>query len=396
MRVWRGPSAVGTMLLLTVGCRAPSDGSASADLLAVAHGRLLTGSTPPLEVALSVDGGEGDFPRLVEFDASGSALGVGDPTYEWSFGDGALTRDGPTTVHTYVGAGEFVATLTLVDGSGQEAAAEVTIDISTPDCPDDEPPLSLGDIDDDSLNEISGIAASRIEAGVHWVHQDADEDQIVAIDLFGNTLSEHDLPQPLLDIEDIATVIDPATGVPMLFLGDFGDNDEERAEVALWILEEPDPLVDSVLAPIEVRLTYPYGAVDAEALLVDPFTLDAFVITKDGDPEVFVKRAPHEEGGPFELEALGQFESLDFTATGGDVSTDGLLVVVRGYTETARVWIRNGYRPLEEVFLEEPCDVDIADEDQGEAVTFTIDGRGLVTTSEGEGEAVYFNGLSRD
>jgi hypothetical protein len=209
-------------------------------------------------------------------------------------------------------------------------------------------------------------------------------------------LSVHPLPVPLVDCEDVATVVDPTTGVPLLFLGDIGDNHAVRTEIALWILEEPDPLVDGAVAPIEVGLTYPYGvgSVNAETLLVDPFTLDAYVITKDSDEHtaVFVKRAPH-EGGTFELEALGEFEALEFQATGGDVSPDGLEVVVRGYGNTAYLWVRDGYLPLEEVFAQDGCEIDIYDDDQGEAVTFSLDGRGLVTASEGENADIWYIGI---
>lgn len=380
---------LGAIVLLTFGCRGSQPVAADPTRQSVARG------PPTLVAAVSADGSQGDFPRRVLFDASDSQA-AGDVTYEWSFGDGTLTHDGATTVHTYVGAGTFVATLTLTDESGQQSTSEVQIEVSTPDCPDDEPPLTLGGLDDDALNQVSGIAASRIEPGAYWVHEDIDADLIAAVDLSGNTLSEHDLPGPMVDFEDLDAAIDPATGVPMLFLGDIGDNDAERDEIALWILEEPDPLVDGDIDPIEVRLTYPveHGPVNAETLLVDPFTLDAYIITKtDDDAEVFVKRAPHVEGGPFELEALGQFDTLDFRATGGDVSPDGLAVVVRGYDEAVHLWIRDGYRPLEEVFAEDSCEVDIHDEDQGEAVTFSLDRRALVTTSEGEGADVWFIGL---
>jgi PKD repeat protein len=345
---------------------------------------------------VSVDDDDGEFPHRVAFDATGSALGAGPVTYEWSFGDGTVTREGPTTFHTYIGAGEFVARLTLSDASGRRSVDEVTIDVSAPDCPDDEPPLTLGDLEDDDLDGISGLVASRIEPSAYWMHQDIDVERIVAVDLYGETLSEHELEVPLLDVEDIAAAVDPSTGLPMLFIGDFGDNDRSRAEVAIWIVEEPDPLDDGDIDPFQVRLAYPHGPVNTETLLVDPLNLDLFLITKrddDSESEVFVKRAPHEEGGPFLVEALGEFESLDFTVSGGDVSLDGLRVVVRGYGDTARVWYRDGLRPLEEVFAQEPCRVDISDEEQGEAVAFSIDGRGLVTTSEGEGEPVWFIGI---
>ncbi len=363
-----------------VGCH-PSSGVRSA----------LQSGGPALEAVVTVDEDDGDFPLRVTFDGSASSLGDGDVTWLWSFGDGALVQDGPTALHTYIGAGEFQASLTLLDGTGRQSVASVTIDVDRPDCPGDDAPLTLGDVEDDALDEISGIAASRIVQDAYWVHNDRDEDEIAAVDLRGRVLSGYELPERLEDIEDIAAVVDPFTHEPLLFLADIGDNDEERDDVAIWIAPEPSPLVDGDLDAYEVRLTYPSGPRDAEALLVDPFTLDLFVFTKESDPEVYVKRAPHAPGH-FVFDRLGRFDDLDFRPTAADVSLDGLRVVMRTYHETARVWARDGYRPLEEVFEDEPCEVDLPDRSRAEAITATLDGRGFVTTSEGEHEPLYYIG----
>jgi hypothetical protein len=324
-------------------------------------------------------------------------VGSGLVSYEWSFGDGAVTRDGDVTLHTYVGAGEFVATLTLVDETtGEVSVDDVTIDVDIPDCPVSSLPLTLGYVDDGDLEEISGIASSRIDPLVLWVHEDSDEDpMVVALDRFGFTLAEHDLPEEFDDLEDIDVVIDPSTGSSLMFLADVGDNDEVRGEVAVWVIDEPDPYADGDIEPLRMGLTYPDGPHDAETLLVDPLTLDLFVLTKDSSngAYVYLKRPPHDAEGPFVLEALGTWPELDLHATGGDVSLDGFRVVVRDYSTTARVWIRDGYQPLEDAFDEEPCEIDIAPEEQGEAITFTVDGGGVVTVSEGVGESLWFIGL---
>jgi hypothetical protein len=212
------------------------------------------------------------------------------------------------------------------------------------------------------------------------------------VDDAGATLSEHELPDDFTDFEDLAAAVDPATGVPMLFLGDIGDNGYAYDEVAVWVLEEPDPLVDGALSPLRMALTYPDGARNAETLLVDPLTLDLYVVTKEssGPAEVYVKRAPHDAEGPFELENLGDRATLELTATGGDVSPDGSLVVVRDYTETALLFVRDGYLPLEDAFDEAPCELAIHGEFQGEAIGFTLDGAGVVTVSEGSGPSLYY------
>jgi hypothetical protein len=99
---------------------------------------------------------------------------------------------------------------------------------------------------------------------------------------------------------------------------------------------------------------------------------------------VYVKRAPHDAEGPFELEHLADFSSLDGTVTGGDVSDDGTRIVVRDYSSDARMWFRDGYEPFEEAFDDDSCEIELDDVSRGEGIAFTHDGLGLVTVSEGD------------
>jgi PKD repeat protein len=346
---------------------------------------------PPLVARLTVDVDAGEFPLTVSFDTSDSDLGTGNVSYEWAFGDGAHAFGEGSLVHDYIGRGEFEAVVTITDDStGLVSIVGVTIDVDEPDCPSEEDPELLGSVDDD-YDDLSGIAVSRLEPDLYWVLED-DDDDLRVLDSTGETVSEHDLPSSFEDIEDIAVVVDPTTGVSLLFVADIGDNDAVRDEIEVWIMEEPSPLVDSDLEPLRIELTYPDGSHDAETLLVDPLTMDLFIVTKDEPDEqsVYVKRAPHDDEGPFELDDLGDFSELDLSATAGDVSADGTRIIVRDYGDTARMFFRDGYEPFEEAFDDDPCRIEVDDRSRGEGIGFTSDGSGVVTIGEGDDPGLYY------
>ncbi|MEZ4235565.1 MAG: PKD domain-containing protein [Myxococcota bacterium] len=355
-----------------------------------------SGATPPpvLLADVQVDVLSGVFPLVVDFDGSASELASGDVTIDWDFGDGG-SDSGLVPSHTYIGAGLFDATLTLTDNvSGEISIASTTIDVQYPTCPVSAASVLWGHIDDAALNELSGIAPSRIADDVYWVHEDSgNSTSITAVNIWGNTLGTYSLP-PMSDFEDISIQVDPETGVSMMFLGDIGNNNHDRGSLAIYVVEEPDPYGSGDLDPLRMGFSYPGTSRDSEALLVDPLTMDIYLISKEysGPSNAFVKRAPHDSEGPFVLEDLGQL-AFEITATGGDVSADGTRVVLRDYSPTAHLWIRDAYHPLEDVFAEQPCSVGIHSEPQGEAVAFTTDGAGIVTVSEGTQQPLYYIGL---
>ena len=89
-----------------------------------------------------------------------------------------------------------------------------------------------------------------------------------------------------------------------------------------------------------IYLLYPDGARDAETLMIDPLNGDIYVVTKR---ELLgrVYRAPFPQatgsGNKSTMEYLGQ---LPWTgATGGDISSDGDEIIIRGYFN-ASLWAR--------------------------------------------------------
>ncbi len=220
-----------------------------------------------------------------------------------------------------------------------------------------------------------------------------------------------------LDVDGVTDLEDIAIGrdgdVDVLYLADIGDNGADRTSVRVYRFPEPDP---ASLAPITefdvLEYVYPDRPHNAETLLVDDANQRLVIVTKeqapdaDGQPDrfgrteaSFIFDGPLEGDGPIELTPVGSIDTPQLESrtvsdsvhpatalgfggvpTGGDVSPDGALVVLRTY-EAVWVWPREPGQRVAEAFGNEPCQVTTVPEPQGEAVAFVDDG--LVTVGEG-------------
>jgi hypothetical protein len=260
-----------------------------------------------------------------------------------------------------------------------------------------------------SLDEISGIAASRRTTGVFWVHNDSgDSARVFAIGADGRALGEFALSGAgAVDWEDVAAGPGPAAGVAYLYLADIGDNAKVRASVQVYRVREP--FVNPAVAPgapqtlggvATLTFTYPDGPHDAEAFLVDPSTGELFIVTKDlvgGVGQVF--RAPANLAGG-STTALTQVATVSLGVgrgvTGADVTPSGDVVALRTYVSVV-LYPRPAGQSLAQAFTQPSCagaapafgSSTPASEPQGEAIGFTRDGRGYVTVSEGVHPALH-------
>ncbi len=357
-----------------------------------------------LRAVAQADAYEGNIPFSVAFSAAGSRI---DGTLEealWEFGDGQAAT-GRSVTHTYLGSGQLQATLTLWDDLGQQSSDTLELTVHPQDCPTAGTAQVWGTVETSEAIEISGVVESRKNEGVLWVHNDAGNAEVLyAMSRDGRHLGSYELVERHGgDWEDLATAPDPDTGEYYLFIGDVGDNSENRDYIIVYRVPEPD--VDLDQEPVEeyiggdaILLDYPDGrSLNAETIMVDPTNQDIYVVQKDyeGSAGIYRKPAPHYDAERATLELVVE---LDFASsplsggatTGGDFSLLGNRIVIRTYGTTAYIWERDASTSMLDTFLAEPCALTLPSEQQGEAITFSVADDGLITISEGEYQPIDF------
>jgi len=255
-------------------------------------------------------------------------------------------------------------------------------------CPEYGPAETTGQVRIAGLEESSGVAASRVRPGVFFTHDDGGPAQIRAFRTGGQALESIDIQgADNVDWEDIAAAPCPDKG-ECLYIGDIGDNDENRSTVVVYVVREPEEGDDKARVREQLVAQYPDGPHDAEALLVHPCTGRVHIVTKDDDGASTVFRFPALSEIGKEVVTLEKVASLTIDGpiaearrvTGGDYDLDGDRVVLRTGAEMLE-WDIDPTAPNKH-WATAPRRLAAADEQQGEAVTFDLDGN-LVTTSEG-------------
>src|SRR2546426_6516018 len=147
--------------------------------------------------------------------------------------------------------------------------------------------------------ESSGVAVSRAYPGVLWTHNDSgDGPYLYATDLRGTDRGALLLPgAQAIDWEDMSLgpcpVSFPLQSRPTrgnadtcIYLADTGDNLEFRPFVTIYAIPEPAPperasdTLGTTRAPAVLRLRYPDGAHDVEAVYVSPRDTAVFLVSK--------------------------------------------------------------------------------------------------------------------
>jgi hypothetical protein len=238
---------------------------------------------------------------------------------------------------------------------------------------------------DPHITEASGIVASVAYDNVLYTHNDSgDIARFFAIDGSCHTRATFVLPGvQARDWEDISR--GPGD---TLWLGDIGDNNATRTKgILIHRVAEPRPTSTGTvrITSVAYRLRYPDGPHDAEALLVHPRTGQVLIVTKGfGGGAVYTAQQPLQANAPNILRQVGQVSVPE--VTGGDISPDGSHVVLRNYT-AAYEWTVTG-DDVAGALKGEPTRIVLPVSPQGEAITYTPDGKDFVVTSEGVGATV--------
>ena len=237
---------------------------------------------------------------------------------------------------------------------------------------------------DARIGEASGLEASAVYDDVLYAHNDSgDTARFFAIGRSCRTQATYVLKGvQARDWEDISR--GPRN---TLWLGDIGDNSSTRERgILIHRVPEPKPATGTVEMPsVAFRFVYADGPHDAEALLVHPRTGQVMVVTKGfGGGALYAAPLPLQAAKPNVLQRVARVSIPEVTA--GDISPDGSRVVLRNYAAAYEWDVQDG--DVAAAMKEEPTRIPLPRSAQGEAITYSHDGRSLIVTSEGAGAAV--------
>jgi hypothetical protein len=206
--------------------------------------------------------------------------------------------------------------LTLLNTSPARAAEEVK--------------FRIGRIGAEAIRENSGIVASRKHVGVFWTINDSgNPPALFAITRDGKLIREYPVAAENTDWEDIAT-----DDAGRLYIADTGNNRNDREEVRVFRIDEPDPRapLSGRPAPLRAgtfwRLTYPKKPFDCESLFI-----------LDGKAYLFPKRMNGKAADlytfdlkpskrPVVLKHVAELSAVHGPVTAADVSSDGKRLAV--------------------------------------------------------------------
>jgi T5SS/PEP-CTERM-associated repeat protein len=259
--------------------------------------------------------------------------------------------------------------------------------------------ITTGTISNNLVVEASGIVASHLNPGILWTHNDSGN----APDLFPTTPSGANLGTYAVtgttntDWEDIALGTGPVAGTQYIYIGDIGDNNNDRSSISIYRV--PEPTVSPTQAagtytlPGAVKFTfvYPDGPRNAESLFVDPLTNDIYIITKFDSPRrVYRAPYPQSNSGTITLQYVTQFSTAN-PVTAADISPDGEEILVRAKaTGSGEMFTRPFGGSIADAFATTPISVPLLSEQQGEAIGFDPQGWGYYTTSEGNNPPIHY------
>jgi len=269
------------------------------------------------------------------------------------------------------------------------------------------PPVIIektGWLDEDKLDEASGLQASFSYPGDFFTHNDSGKSVIYVIDDSGNDLGKFDVePAKNKDWEDITSV--PVDDGRWLVAGDIGDNSAKRKYITLYFVEEPGPgkngrYSGEQLLQHRLDLNYPDGPRDCESMSYDPIGNQILLLSKRDKPArlyaIDLETALTESEA--ELSFLGTIWPFrqptikdrakwggrtDWISqpTGFDISGDGSEAAIISYRSLYR-FRRKANEDWITALQRKPTEVVGPPAPQNEAVAYSLDGEYIFVTTE--------------
>jgi hypothetical protein len=227
----------------------------------------------------------------------------------------------------------------------------------------------IATIDDNRLEEASGLEESYQNLGYFWTHNDSDSEPILyLIDKNGSIKMEVELEGiENRDWEEIVTI--KKEGKSFIYVAEIGDNKAIHDYVSLICIEEPkfsgaEKLSISFSKTETMKFRYAEGPRDAEAVLYDQ-THNEFVLVTKREDNAMVYAFPFEQNNlPITIKSKGTIPAKLFTAA--DMNEGGE-VLLKHYS-TIYYWDESDESALDRILAWEPILIDYTPEPQGEAI----------------------------
>lgn len=262
-----------------------------------------------------------------------------------------------------------------------------------------EPEFAGTKIDAD-LEEMSGLASSRIHKDILWVINDSGNgEKLIAMRTDASRAATFELKGVKnIDWEDLASF--SLNNKNYLLIADTGDNGGIRKTLQIHVFEEPAELKDGqVLEPAwSFEFKWPDGARDCEAMAVDAAKGEIFLVTKKRvPPELF--RIPLQPAAKMVVaEKIGELPGIEppdnkemeknpvygryrSQVTSAALSPSGRVLIVLNY-HAIYFYVRDASGAWTTALAAKPYSISFPWLPQAEAVTFNRDGTAIYVGSE--------------
>jgi hypothetical protein len=295
------------------------------------------------------------------------------------------------------------------DASREDAAVDAPVVTTCTRCPLPGAVMNRNAVPAQLL-EASGIVASRAHPGILYAHNDSgDSARVIAFDDQGTLVAELIVTgATAIDWEDIA--VGPCPQGSCIYVGDIGDNATNRVTKVVYRFPEPALMPGQAAVTFSVTgveafpFSYPIGIDrfhNAETLVVHPNTGEMYVVTKEnaGTPStVFEFPQPLTAGTTATLTKLAVLPfptGNDPDISGGDIDPCGTSVLLRVGSVRAYVLMPSAGQGFDSAFtapgpLAQLRTVPLANEANGEAISWNATGTGYFTVGEGASSALHY------
>lgn len=231
-------------------------------------------------------------------------------------------------------------------------------------------------ITDSRIPESSALVQSTVDPDLAYTINDSGNDTVVYVieldtgDVVGTTSLD-------VDGEDTEAMAIGPDG--RLYVGDIGDNRDERRQVALYALDQP-ARGDATVTPEVYQVRYTDGPSNAETLLADPVTGQLSIVTKE-----LLAGSVYRLPNPLHADRVNLARPLRNVAVEGMVTDgaflpDGTGVLLRTYIDVV-VYTFPGWREIDRL--------DTPRQPQSESLAVWNDGHSVLVGTEKLPSTIY-------